>query len=124
MMRRPLNHVSIVGAFLFLAACAPATPQAPDTPHSIAGRVTAVTPVSGGGWGSLRVEERPAGASGSAKASVRLERSAQIIRGEEVVGFDALQVGQWVRVWFTGPVAASYPVQAMGRAVAIVSLPR
>ena len=124
-MRRLMYRTSIMGALALGAACAPARPpQLPDTPPSIAGRVTAVTPVAGGSWGSIRVEERPADASGSAKASVRLEERATILRRGEPVDFSALQVGQWVRVWFTGPVAESYPVQAMGRAVAIDSLPR
>ena len=111
-------------ALLLMSACSPtASPRASDTPPSIAGRITAVTS-SGDGAGTIRVEERPEDASGSAKASVRILERTAITRGSERAGFDALRVGQWVRVWFSGPVAESYPVQATGSAVVIDSLPR
>jgi hypothetical protein len=115
-------HLALAGSLILAAACAPvSTPPVPDTPASIEGRVTAVTR-SGERIGTIRVEERPADASGSAKASVRVTQSTTVVRGAETVDFNALQVGQWVRVWFTGPVAESYPVQATGSAVAIDSV--
>ena len=120
--RLTLRGVATV--LLLAAACSPtASPRASDTPPSIIGRITAVTS-SGDGAGTIRVEERPEDASGSAKASVRISQGTAITRSGERAGFDALRVGQWVRVWFSGPVAESYPVQATGSAVVIDSLPR
>ena len=34
--------------------------------------------------------------------------------------FEALQVGQKVEAWFTGPVAESYPVQAVASDIVIL----
>lgn len=112
--------LAVVAGFL-VAACSPTSPPSlPESPASIEGRVTEVTR-SGERIGTIRVEERPAEASGSAKASVRIGQRTTIVRGREPADFNALRVGQWVRVWFTGPVAESYPVQATGSAVAIDS---
>jgi hypothetical protein len=36
--------------------------------------------------------------------------------------FRSLALGQWVRVWFNGPVAESYPVQGTAGTVVIDSL--
>jgi len=121
-MKRELSYGMLVGAALVVAACSPITSSSlPDAPASIEGRVTAVTR-SGERIGTIRVEEHPAEASGSAKASVRIGQATTVVRNGEAVDFNALRVGQWVRVWFIGPVAESYPVQASGSAVAIDSV--
>jgi hypothetical protein len=64
---------------------------------------------------TIRVEEVPGQGSGSAKAVVGLTALTWITtaRGEPLSP-DALLVGQRVAVWFTGPVAESYPVQGEG----------
>ena len=63
--------------------------------------------------GSIRVEANPAEVSGSDKAVVRITQATDIMRGDTVrTDFAAVARGQWVRVWFTGPVRESYPVQA------------
>ena len=120
-MRPWMKRRLVIGVLTFLGACAPvASTGLPATAPSIEGRVTAVTR-SGERIGTIRVEERPSDASGSAKASVRIDQRTTVLRGSESTDFNALQVGQWVRVWFTGPVAESYPVQATGGTVAIDS---
>jgi hypothetical protein len=80
----------------------------PDTPD-IRGTITARA------GETIRVEAAPDQASGSAKAVVGLTPLTWITtaRGEQL-SFDALAVGQHVAVWFTGPVAESYPMQGEG----------
>ncbi len=74
----------------------------------------------------LLVEEKPNEAAGSNKASVRLDLSegARLLKqqGGKVVeaNLQELSAGQKVRVWFTGPVAESYPVQATADVVLIL----
>jgi hypothetical protein len=88
--------------------------RAPD----IAGTVTHVSR-SGERTVTVRVEERPADVSGSAKASVRVTESTRVIRGGRVVSEREIREGARVSAWFTGPVAESYPVQARAEAVRI-----
>ena len=85
------------------------TPGMPDTAPSIRGEVTAATTQS------IRVEENPTEAYGSAKADVRLTAKTTVFRQDgSVTDASELHKGQIVRVWFTGPVAESYPVLANG----------
>lgn len=94
----------------------------PRGPASIAGRVTAVQR-SGERIGSIRVEERSADEAGSAKAMVRVTQSTVVLGPTETerTDFNTLRVGQWVRVWFVGPVRESYPVQADAGSIVIDS---
>jgi hypothetical protein len=80
-------------------------PDTPDLRGTITARVGEM----------IRVEATPDEESGSAKAVVRLTPLTWITtaRGEQL-SLDALVVGQRVAVWFTGPVAESYPVQGEG----------
>jgi hypothetical protein len=84
----------------------------PSSAPSIEGRVTAVDR-AGERLGSIRVEANPSEPSGSDKAVVYITQTTEIVRGDSTrADFAALARGQWVRVWFTGPVRESYPVQA------------
>lgn len=103
---------SLILLAILIVACAPATPRASSGPPSIEGRITAVDR-SGDRIGTIRVEANPSESSGSDKAVVRITQSTEILRGDSArVDFGALDNGQWVRVWFVGPVRESYPVQA------------
>ncbi len=110
-------------AAALIAACTQPMRGVPNTAPSIEGRVTAVSQ-SGEQIGTIRVEERPEETAGSAKASARITQSTDLWRGSTRADFRALAVGQWVRVWFTGPVAESYPVQATASTVVIDSTTR
>lgn len=105
------------------AACRQSAPKVPDDPPSIAGRVTAVQQ-SGERIGSIRVEERPADAAGSAKAVVRITQGTTVVGVAQTgsANFNVFRVGQWVRVWFVGPVRESYPVQANAATIVIDSI--
>jgi len=100
-------------------SCAQPVSRFPTTQPSIAGWVTAINQ-TGEGTGTIRVEERPTESAGSAKAVVRITATTEILRADSTrAEFGSFIVGQWVRVWFVGPVAQSYPVQANAATVII-----
>lgn len=95
----------------------PAQRTAPDEPidgPDLRGTITARA------GETIRVEEIPGQISGSAKAVVGLTPLTWIetARGDRL-SMDALVVGQRVAVWFTGPVAESYPVQGEGLRIVV-----
>ena len=74
------------------------------------------------GASSIRVEENPADDWGSSKADLRLTGSTRVLnRDGSPASAAQLAVGQTVQVWITGPVAASYPVQATADVVVIAA---
>jgi hypothetical protein len=104
--------------------CGQAPTSVPSRGADIAGRVTTITP--GGEWiGTVRVEAVPADTSGSPKADVRVGPGTTIVGPDQHnLDFSGMAVGQWVRVWYSGPVAESYPVQAGAATVVIDSTAR
>jgi hypothetical protein len=93
-----------------LSACG--TPDVPEGPPGIVGRVVTADKLDGGEYSILVVgAEQPAGAV-SDKAMCRITGETTIVdaAGSEI-GPDRLAVGETVAVWFTGAVAESYPVQ-------------
>jgi hypothetical protein len=100
-------------------ACAQPVSRFPTSQPSIEGWVTAINQ-TGEGIGTIRVEERPTESAGSAKAVVRITPTTEILRPDSMrVDFRSFVIGQWVRVWFIGPVRESYPVQADAATVII-----
>ena len=99
-------------------ACAPNGGPLPNDAPYLTGTITSVGRVAEG-W-SVRVEERPEDVSGSAKGVFRVGDRTDVRR---VTGGRAraeeLREGQRVRVWVSGPVAESYPIQAGARMVVI-----
>jgi hypothetical protein len=84
----------------------------------MAGTITSIGRIAEG-W-SVRVEERPADVSGSAKGVFRVGDGAAVRRvSGEHAHADELREGQRVRVWVAGPVMESYPVQGTVRLVVI-----
>ncbi len=119
-MRRSRHHVVMRFALLLslVVATACTQPGPPTRDPDISGLVTQVSQ-SGD---TLLVEERPQDVSGSAKASVRVTSATRVWRMDGAPArIDAAQLGfgTSVRVWFTGPVATSYPVQATASDIAI-----
>ncbi len=96
-------------------------PLIPVEPPGISGRITVVTPRDNF-RGTVLVEFDPTSTNSGPKALTTVTGATIIVRpaGDEA-DFRALATGQWVRVWFTGPVAESYPVQGTARAIAIDS---
>ncbi|MFN2565187.1 MAG: DUF3221 domain-containing protein [Gemmatimonadaceae bacterium] len=105
-------------ALLATLACAPNGGLIPSDPPFVTGTVTSIGRVPEG-W-TVRVEERPQDVSGSAKGVFRVGDRTQVRRAAGgTVRADNLREGQRVRVWVTGPVMESYPVQAAARLIVI-----
>ncbi len=103
---------------LVVAASSCTQPSPPTRDPDISGLVTQVSQ----NGETILVEERPQDVSGSAKASVRITGTTRVWRLDgEPTRIDASQVGfgTSVRVWFSGPVDTSYPVQATASDVAL-----
>jgi hypothetical protein len=98
--------------------CAPNGGTLPNDAPYMSGTITAVGRVAEG-W-SVRVEERPQDVSGSAKGVFRVGDRTDVRRATGGrARAEELREGQRVRVWVSGPVAESYPIQAGARAVVI-----
>jgi hypothetical protein len=99
-------------------ACAPNGGTLPNNAPYMTGTITSIGRVAEG-W-SVRVEERPQDVSGSSKGVFRIRAQTEVLRADGTkVRADDLREGQRVRVWVTGPVAESYPVQAPARVIVI-----
>ena len=99
--------------------------DAPPRPPDITGEITQVAAIDGGL--SLRVEETPSETSGGAKAVVRTDGTT---RWSGVTGAGGqlrtgaptgIHTGVRVQVYFDGPAAMSYPVQARAALIVFVS---
>lgn len=97
------------------------TIKLPNEQPGIRGVITKADSTAGSSY--ILVEENPADASGSNKASVRIKDQTKIYRRSgdslEKSSAAALIVGKKVSVWFEGPVAESYPVQGSASVVVI-----
>jgi hypothetical protein len=99
-------------------ACAPNGGPLPNDAPFMAGMITAIGRIADG-W-TVRVEERPQDLSGSAKGVFRVGERTDVRRaGGGAARAADLREGQRVRVWVSGPVMESYPVQAAARLIVI-----
>jgi len=124
MMRFPIGSLGVALVLATTLACnsgSGTNPVIPSSPPSIEGRITAVDR-SGERIGSIRVEANPTDNAGSPKAVVRILQTTRLLRANVSGDFNDLRMGDWVRVWFDGPVAQSYPVQAKGGTVVVDSI--
>lgn len=93
----------------------------PEEPAGIVGTISSVDAAGdGGGFGSILVEggKQPDGAV-SDKAVVTITEETLIARNGRRVPPEELKAGMTVRVWFTGAVAESYPVQGTAKFIEI-----
>jgi hypothetical protein len=74
---------------------------------------------------TILVEENPAERWGSLKALTTINSTTAVMRrtaqGDRWASFADLAEGKTVQVWFEGPVAESYPVQALAKRVIILN---
>ena len=114
--------VALAGALVIVgvAGCAPAKPTGVP---GITGEITYFTiPASSAAIAQITVEggTQPEGAV-SDKAVVAITKKTALLGANgATIKVDALKVGSEVKVWFTGPVAESYPVQGTASAVQLV----
>lgn len=132
-----LAAVALLTLALSAVGCAPQEPAPTATPTpapteqpaaalptetpGITGSITYVAAGAGATLGTISVEggEQPQGAvSDKAVVSVTKETTIVDVSGNTATPAD-LVVGAEVKVWFTGPVAESYPVQGVASAVQI-----
>ena len=120
-VRRGVNALVAIMCLAASACSKSSTALEPSRVADMAGRITSLT-AAGAYSGSIRVEANPFSATTGAKAVMTVPASATIVLLTRAEGdFRALTVGQWVRVWFNGAVALSYPVQGTAQAIAIDS---
>lgn len=103
-----------------LAACAPAPPS--ESP-SIRGEVTSaeLDTDAEGDTGTILIEGEIEDDTVYDKASARITQDTQVFAQDGTLAAAGdIAVGQRVEVWFTGPVAESYPVQATASDVRIL----
>lgn len=116
---RGLMLVFVAMMMAVTASCAAAEPPAGDP--SIRGEITALTASDNGG--TMLVESTGAPVFEVDKAQTRVDDETTFLRetgsGYEAIGFEDLAEGDEVDVWFEGPVAESYPVQAYGGTVVV-----
>jgi Protein of unknown function (DUF3221) len=110
---RALLVLSVVVA---AAACTSSGP--PTREADISGVVTLVSDDRA----TVLVEERPQDIAGSGKASVRITADTRLwtADGRRASAADIV-LGANVRVWYEGPVATSYPLQAKAGDLALVA---
>lgn len=130
---RPLRDVGmstttiravLVLTLLIGAACGSATtePTIPATAPYMSGRITSVVQSSAFA-GTIRVESIPSNANAGLKALARVDAVTVVLSVDGKAGeFRSLAVGQWVRLWFDGAIAESFPVQGTAGTVKIDSL--
>lgn len=113
----------LTAALIALPVLVACSPSPPEEAASISGAITIVTP-GYGTLGSVLVEGTTGSTSAYDKASVNITASTTLLRktaeGYEGLTYSDLKVGMVVDVWFTGPVAESYPVQATADALVVV----
>lgn len=108
----------VAALVLALTACSTAGPPTEDP--SIRGVVSTVD-LNAGGTGSILVEGALEDDTSYDRASVGITSSTRVFAddGTRAQAGD-IAVGSRVEVWFTGPVAESYPVQATASDVRIL----
>ena len=101
------------------AACSPASP--PDENPSVRGTITSIS--RSGDSGSMLVESAGPPVFDVDRAQMRVDGDTSLLReaedGYEPIAFSEFAEGDAVDIWFEGPVAESYPVQAYARAIVL-----
>jgi hypothetical protein len=118
-----MNRTWILLAAVLAAGCGmPSGATLPDEAPSIEGTIQQSSAIQGGR--RILVEASPQVAGREPAASITVLPGVDVLAGsgETVVraSADELVVGARVRVWFTGPVAESFPVQATAGTVLIL----
>ena len=116
---------AVVGGCGGATAAQPASPSPsapPSGPPDITGTVKDVTISTGGDSLPVLLVVADRGSTSSVdRASVRVTKDTAVWTAQGVRGTAAgLAEGELVAVWFTGPVAESYPVQAAAGVVRVL----
>lgn len=127
--------MTLIGLCLILAGCNSASEPVSDdinanvnsnsgsqlVTYGVAGYITDISTV--GDYGTILVEgELGKNGADYDKAYVSIDKESTIYYNDNG-SFEDFEIGQYVQVFFEGPVAESYPVQAYGRQVSIIDPP-
>lgn len=121
--------VLTTGVALALAGCAGNGFEPPDDEPAIDGFVTVVNAPMGPAGDTrlvIQVDEVPGDTGGSPKFSLTIDDETQLLRWNADAGgygtFDLVDfaIGQHVRVWVTGPIMESYPMQATAHTIVLL----
>ncbi len=97
-------------------------PDAVDEEPDLIGKIADVQPSQEAGTAGHILVEAP-GDRTADKYMVSVTEETLILqqegKGQRQVSFEALEAGQRVELWFTGPVMESYPAQARARQIVI-----
>lgn len=97
-------------------------PSVPSTAPYMAGRVTSVLQ-TGTSTISVRIEANPLSPTQGLKAVAAVDGVTLVLLPDRKPGDQrSLALGQWVRLWFDGPIAESYPVQGTASTIVIDSI--
>ena len=129
--RRWAVNAGLALAALGAPACSdsPTAPTIPGIPPDITGRITSIVP-TGSFSGQVLVEALPGQPNVGRKGLVAINGSTVVfvLKSGDASGFDSngefrnLATGQWVRVWYAGPVMDSYPEQGTAATLVVDSL--
>ncbi len=118
-----MNRMWILLATALVAGCGmPSGATLPSETPSIEGTIRQSSPIHAGRRIFVEAEAPAAGREPAAHVTVLSGAAVLAGSGETVVptSVDQLVVGIRVRVWFKGPVAESFPVQATAGTVLIL----
>lgn len=128
-MRPVLISALLLLVTLLTIGCGPGPAGNTGNKVDIRGTITSLSPAdeqakAAGTLGSILVEGTVEKDTSFDKASIRITDKTRILerqaQGEVEVNFDTFKLGQTVEAKFTGPVAESYPVQAVAGEVIIL----
>ncbi|MDZ4064448.1 MAG: DUF3221 domain-containing protein [Coriobacteriia bacterium] len=120
MTRTPRILIAAVAALALTFVAAGCGSAPPTEPPSISGTVTNYV-ADGTGGGSFLIENGTPGSSDYDIASVRVDSKTKIFDAtNDLATFADIAKGSNLDVWFTGPVAESYPVQATAGSIRIL----
>jgi len=116
----------VLGVISLLPGCAETPPsegpQGTDEEADLLGRIADVQPSQEAGTPGHILVDSP-GDKTADKYVVAVPEEALILQQEgedqRQMSFEALEAGQQVQLWFTGPVMESYPAQARARQIVI-----
>lgn len=120
-MSRPSRALACAIVALAMSLALVGCGSAPPTePPSISGTVTHYI-ADGAGGGTFLIEHGAEGSSDYDVASVHTDSKTKIFDAkDDLATFADIAEGSKLDVWFTGPVAESYPVQATAGSIRIL----
>lgn len=113
-MKRLIGILLILITMFSFSAC-----KKKDEPIGIKGKITEINIIEEE-IVSILVEGNMEDDTMYDKASVGIEKKTKIYKNEEEIKVEDLKGGEIVEIIFEGPIAESYPVQAVGKTIKVI----